>query len=66
MKEELHHHLNKFVSIDKKERVQILFYFELKLLKKKEVLMEANKKCTSNYFVVKGCIHLLFVNEKGT
>ncbi|WP_338812599.1 Crp/Fnr family transcriptional regulator [Bernardetia sp. Wsw4-3y2] len=66
MKEELYNHFNKFISLDKKDMPKILSYFEHKTLKKKEILLEIGKKCTSNYFIAKGCIHMFFVNEKGT
>jgi len=34
-------------------------------LRKKQNLLEEGKICRANYFVVKGCMRMFFVNEKG-
>jgi CRP-like cAMP-binding protein len=58
-------HIRKFVKISEEDSTKILKYFTvLKAAKKQNVLLEGNI-CKSNYFVLKGCLRLFFVNEKG-
>lgn len=62
---QLYNHLKKFIEIDEIKFSEILPYFGSKTLNKKEVLMESGKKCSTNYFVCSGCLHMYFINDKG-
>lgn len=66
MSEKLYNHLKKFVEIDSNDFPEIISYFKFESIDKKEVIMHAGKKCNSNYFVLTGCLHMYFVNDKGT
>ncbi|WP_103072501.1 Crp/Fnr family transcriptional regulator [Aquimarina sediminis] len=66
MKEQFYTHLSKFAKVDKDNIAEILSYFESRSLKKKEVIMHAGKKCKTNYFVLNGCLHMYYINDKGT
>lgn len=43
----------------------MLSYFQIKELDKKEILMEAGKLCNSSFFVLHGCLHMYYINDKG-
>lgn len=58
-------HLNQYVSISEEEFKTILSFFDERNLSKKEILMHAGGPCSHTHFVLKGCMHLYFVNEKG-
>ena len=59
-------HLNQFVTISEKEFEIIRSYFETQNLKKKQLLMKADGPCDQIYFVLKGCVHMYFITERGT
>jgi CRP-like cAMP-binding protein len=44
----------------------ILPFFETLVFKKKEILQEEGKRCSSYFFVVKGCLRLFFTDHNGT
>lgn len=58
-------HLCQYVDISKEEFNDILSFFEERNLAKKEILMHAGGPCTHAHVVLKGCMHMYFVNEKG-
>ncbi|MGZ3871591.1 MAG: Crp/Fnr family transcriptional regulator [Mucilaginibacter sp.] len=57
-------HINKFVRLTLEEEQLLCETLELKTLAKKEFLLQPGKLCKGNYFVVKGCLRLFFVNKK--
>ncbi|WP_313386203.1 Crp/Fnr family transcriptional regulator [Chishuiella sp.] len=59
-------HFKKYIEIDSKDETNILSFFKEKTINKKEFLLEQNKKCNSHYFVLKGCLRMFFIDEKGT
>jgi CRP-like cAMP-binding protein len=65
MSESLKNHINKFVEISEADFQEIFEHFEFIEAKKKQNLLVAGKICKSNYFVIKGCLRLFFINEKG-
>lgn len=65
MPERLINHLTKFVNIPHENRATILGFFRPVTINKKENLLEAGQVCRANYFVLKGCLRMFFVNEKG-
>jgi len=62
----LYTHINKFITVTPEEFEKMVPYFEQREFKKKMNLLEKGKVCRSNYFVVKGCLRMFFINEKGT
>lgn len=58
-------HLNKFVEVTEEEFQEITNYVEVITLRKKECIMSAGKICDANYFVLSGCLHMFFTDEKG-
>ncbi|QMU31201.1 Crp/Fnr family transcriptional regulator [Adhaeribacter radiodurans] len=65
MSEQLIKHFARFVEIKEANIPGILSFFQPISLLKKENLLREGSICTSHYFVVKGCLRLFFVNEKG-
>lgn len=65
MTDALHQHIQKFVSIPDDDMPGILAYFTPVHFKKKENLLVEGNVCHSNYFVVKGCLRMFFINDKG-
>ncbi|WP_460636890.1 Crp/Fnr family transcriptional regulator [Larkinella harenae] len=65
MPEPLLNHITQFVALKDGEQGAILAHFKPVHVKKKENLVEAGQLCRSHYFVVKGCLRMFFINEKG-
>lgn len=65
MSKELFNHFNQYVKISAFDYEQMIPFFDPIRLNKKELLMHADKRCNSNHFVLKGCLHMFFVNDKG-
>ena len=65
MPERLIKHLTKFVDIRDEDRATILSFFRPITLSKKENLVAEGQLCRANYFVLKGCLRMFFVNDKG-
>lgn len=63
--EELREHLKKFIDIDPIELEEILSYFNMKSVAKKENILEEGQVCKYHFFVLKGVLRKFFVNEKG-
>ncbi|SHM04099.1 Crp/Fnr family transcriptional regulator [Mucilaginibacter sp. OK098] len=61
---ELLAHIKRYVQLTAAEEQLLCEKLEPKTLKKKAFLLEAGKHCHGNYFVVKGCLRLYFVNNK--
>lgn len=58
-------HLDKFIEINDTEFHDILAFFQVSKVKKKENLLIEGQICKSHYFVLNGCLRKFFVNEKG-
>ena len=58
-------HFRKFVEIDPEEEAEVLSFFQSETFIKKEYLIDQNTRCRFHFFVIRGCLRLFFVNEKG-
>jgi CRP-like cAMP-binding protein len=65
MSEIFKNHLEKFIEIDERELSDILTFFQIKKVKKKENLLVEGQICKSHYFVLNGCLRKFFINGKG-
>jgi len=65
MTEIFKNHLQKFVDISDSEFIDILAFFQVAKVRKKENLLIEGQICKSHYFVLNGCLRKFFVNEKG-
>ena len=59
-------HIQNYVTLAPEEILLIEKKLKPFPVKKKEFLLKENQVCKCNYFVVKGCLRLFFVNDKGT
>jgi CRP-like cAMP-binding protein len=58
-------HLEKFIEINDQEFLEIMTFFDVKTIKKKENLVAEGAICKSHYFVLYGCLRKFFINNKG-
>lgn len=58
-------HIRKFIDLDDSEAAIVLSYFEQENFKKKSLLLEEGQICSTRYFVLKGCLRLYIINDKG-
>ena len=58
-------HIKTYVPLSEEESEEILGFFDYHSLKKKEMLLAAEKKCDTLFFVAKGCLQLYFVDGLG-
>jgi len=65
MPERFKKHLEKFIEINESEFLDILAFFQVIKVRKKENLLVEGQICKSHYFVLNGCLRKFFVNEKG-
>ncbi|WP_036385556.1 Crp/Fnr family transcriptional regulator [Muricauda sp. MAR_2010_75] len=65
MSEQFFAHINKFIPVSHEDFQAIITFFEFQNVFKKQLLLEAGNSCTHNYFVLNGCLHMYFTNEKG-
>jgi CRP-like cAMP-binding protein len=65
MSDILRKHIEKFIPVDDKDFSKIQSYFKASEHLKKHNLLIEGKICTSNYFVISGCLRLFFINDKG-
>jgi CRP-like cAMP-binding protein len=59
-------HLEKFVSVTDADFEAITGFLGVRRVGKKENLLEEGQACKAQYFVIKGCLRLFFLNDKGT
>lgn len=65
MSEALIRHFRKYIEIESKDEVGILSFFQEKSFRKKENLLREGEVCKAHYFVLKGCLRMFFINDKG-
>ncbi|SOD15425.1 Crp/Fnr family transcriptional regulator [Pedobacter xixiisoli] len=65
MAHSLHQHIKKFVNVSEADFAEILLFFEVLSVKKKEMLMNEGQHCKRHFFVLKGCLRLFFMKETG-
>lgn len=58
-------HIRKQAAINFDDEAAVLSYFETVHAAKKEILIAAGDPCSRLYFVVKGCLRLFHLSEKG-
>lgn len=58
-------HLEKFIEVNEQEFSDILAFFQIANVGKKENLLVEGQICKSHYFVLNGCLRKFFINNKG-
>lgn len=57
--------MEKFIRLSVDQHSVIDSHFKSISFKKKEILLKKDEICRANYFVVKGCLRMYFITEKG-
>lgn len=65
MDKALFNHIKRFIDLRSEEEEVLAGLLKTASFKKKAYLHEAGEICRSNYFVVKGCLRLYFIDIKG-
>jgi CRP/FNR family cyclic AMP-dependent transcriptional regulator len=58
-------HINTHISCSTEEFEQILLFFKTKHVKKHQMLLEQGQSVAHEYYVLKGCLKVFYVNENG-
>jgi len=58
-------HIRKFVSLSGEEENAFTGVLRHKKLRKKEFLLKEQQVCSANYFVLKGCFRMYFIQDNG-
>ena len=61
----LYKHINRFIDLSNDEQDVLAPLLKSFSVKKKAFLLEEGQMCRANYFVVKGCLRLYFIDIKG-
>ena len=61
----LYNHINRFIDLNSDEQETLASLLKSFSVKKKAFLLEEGQTCRANYFVVKGCLRLYFIDIKG-
>lgn len=65
MTHRLFEHINHYTTVSKADFEEILSHFELQTYDKKALVTEVGTRCNFNHFVLEGCLHMCFINQKG-
>lgn len=63
--QELYDHISRYCAIDVEEFRQIKSFFELGTPKKREIIYRGGSAGLGHYFVLRGCLHMYYVNDRG-
>jgi CRP/FNR family transcriptional regulator len=63
---ELLAHIARYVALTPAEVQLVRAYFTQQSVPRKAYLLEAGQPCPASYFVLRGCLRLYFLTEKGT
>lgn len=66
MSDQLIAHIRQFIELDDAAAQLISERLPIIKLKKKDFVLTPGKLCKANYFVLKGCMRLYFINKKDT
>lgn len=58
-------HIQRFTKITDLEFLEILKFFQIQTVKKKQNLLSEGAVCKYHYFVLNGCLRKFFINDKG-
>ncbi|NCI47017.1 Crp/Fnr family transcriptional regulator [Sediminibacterium soli] len=65
MSEKLIKHFRKYIPVDAEDEAEMISFFRSGTFAKKESLVVQNTKCRYHFFVVKGCLRMFYIDEKG-
>lgn len=59
-------HIKKFIPLTEEEQQVLFSYLRYQDVKRKEHLLRQGQICSANYFVLKGCLRMYYINDNGT
>jgi CRP-like cAMP-binding protein len=63
--DDLFRHIARFARLGAADQELLSATLKERTLKKKEYLLKEGQVCTANYFILKGCFRMYYVNNKG-
>nr|WP_321356399.1 Crp/Fnr family transcriptional regulator [uncultured Draconibacterium sp.] len=66
MIENLKKHIGNFIAVENTQLANIDKYFQIRELKKKELILKEGEICYELFFVNKGCLQIFYMKENGT
>jgi CRP-like cAMP-binding protein len=63
--QELFKHIHKYTSITQEEFIDVMSFFEIQKVNKKEIIYFGGHANLEHYFVLEGCLHMYLVNATG-
>ena len=63
--QQLSNHISKYIKISKEDFLEISSFFEVKTIKKKEIIYNAGSNKLEHFYVIKGCLHMYLINDYG-
>ncbi|HJT74157.1 MAG TPA: cyclic nucleotide-binding domain-containing protein, partial [Chitinophaga sp.] len=58
-------HIRKFIPLTEEEQQVLFSYLRYQEVKRKEHLLRQGQICSANYFVLKGCLRMYYINDSG-
>lgn len=65
MSRELLQHFRNYIAIEEKDEAEIVAHFRTATFAKKTILLAENARSIPHFFVIKGCLRMFYLNEKG-
>lgn len=65
MSRELLQHFRNYITIEEKDEAEIAAHFRTATFAKKAILLAENARSIPHFFVIKGCLRMFYLNEKG-
>jgi len=59
-------HIRKYVALSETEAEVLLSFLRYRELKKKDWVLQEGQVCAYNFFILRGCLRLYVITEKGT
>lgn len=66
MSKQLLAHINNYTKVSNDDFDTIQTFFTPREYVKKDIVAKAGTRCNFNYFVLSGCLHMFFIDDKGT
>jgi CRP-like cAMP-binding protein len=59
-------HIRKFCSLEPEKAGLLETFFEPRVYKKKELLLQEGHRCYEKFFIAKGCVQIYYLKQNGT
>jgi CRP/FNR family transcriptional regulator, anaerobic regulatory protein len=65
MNDALINHIRRYTPLGEEEAAQVISHLQPLKLRKKQNIVEQDQSCQLNFFVIRGCLRMFFVNAQG-